>query len=115
MKRILIIDDDPRVIGFLQHVLKTDEYDVESTLDAKEALNLYTENPFDLAVTDILMPDLDGLELIAKLRKYNKKIIAMTGGEADLLRTAKSLGADKILQKPFSINEFRQVVEELLN
>jgi len=83
---------------------------VREARDGKEALYLYRQKPFDLVIMDILMPDQDGLECIATLRREfpHVKVIAITGGTdmigiLDFLDVAEMLGASRTLQKPFEM------------
>lgn len=121
MARILIVDDDEQLRNLLSEVLRRAGYEVEVARDGQEALRLYGEQPTDLIVTDLLMPEKEGLEMIRELRRSHPelRIIAMTGGGAGmdatpLLAIAGVLGAWRILHKPFSIEEFLQVVAEAL-
>jgi len=114
IKRILIIDDEPNILRLITHILKSENYDIETAQNGKVAIELYRKKPFDLFITDIIMPEMDGIELILKLRNYNKKIIAISGHDEDMLETASMLGADFIFQKPINVHKFRKAVKLLL-
>jgi DNA-binding response OmpR family regulator len=115
MSRILIIEDDLQMLEMLQHSLKRQGYDVIGTLNGDEAMVLYQKMEFDLIITDLFLPDTQGLEIILKLRKEgNLKIIAISGGLGSL-EMARRMGAHYSFSKPFSLNELSTAVKELLN
>ncbi len=102
MTKILLVDDEERVRSTLKEVLESDGYEVQEVSNGKEALESFARSAPDLILTDIVMPDTEGIELIMRIRKSdpNVKIIAMSGG--NYLEIARKLGADRILAKPFS-------------
>ncbi|MDP8223348.1 MAG: response regulator [Candidatus Lernaella stagnicola] len=123
MPAILIIDDDPQMAEVLLQYLDLAGYDdVVTATDAKEAVHWCETRKFDLIVTDILMPDMDGMEVILKLRvdqKVDTPIIAISGGgkfnrAAEVLNWAKHLGISCTLSKPIDRREFITKVTELL-
>ena len=115
MARILIIEDDLQMLEMLLHTLKREGYDVRGTLNGDEGMTLYRKMEFDLIITDLFLPDTQGLEIILKLRKEgNLKIIAISGGLGSL-ELARRMGADYSFAKPFSINELSTAVKELLS
>lgn len=107
MARILLVDDEPLLRDTLRIALQGAGHTVSVAPDGKSALNLLVDEKFDVIVTDILMPETDGLEMIMRVRKEsgNVRIIAMSGGgrtrNMDMLDFAKSFGADAVLAKPF--------------
>ena len=84
MSRILIIEDDEHVRGMLRKMLERIGYDVFDAPDGKEGLDFYRNTPVDLVITDILMPEKEGIQTIMELRREfpDVKIIAISGGEA---------------------------------
>src|SRR5687768_13968300 len=106
--RILLVDDDDLSRGTVHQMLVRAGHVVTSTTSGTEALQIFRTNPSELVVTDLIMPDTDGLELIQELRKLNQTvpILAMSGGgrvNADeYLTVAKKYGAAGVLTKPFS-------------
>lgn len=120
MTKILIIDDDTQFREMLHEMVKREGYIVFSALDGAEGLKSYYKEKPDLVITDIIMPEKEGLETILELKKDNKnlKIIAISGGgrsqPGDYLRTAKHFGADKSLAKPFSKDEILNSITEVL-
>ena len=116
---ILLIDDEESVRMLFQMVLAQAGYHVLTAESGSHGLQLLQQQEVDLALVDIFMPEMDGLELIQRLRaaRPNSKIIAMSGGswEWDYLDTAKQLGANCTLKKPFSLQELLAAVSSQLN
>ena len=121
MPLILIIDDDDQLRGMLREMLERAGYEVADAPNGKEGIRLYRENPADLVVTDLIMPEKEGIETIIELRREfpDVKIIAMSGGgtiEAEkYLRMAKGLGAVRTLTKPIERKELLEAVRELID
>ena len=114
---VLIVDDDPAILKLLSLVLGGAGYTVWEASDGKQAVNLFRENPTDLLITDLIMPDQEGVETITKLRReYPKlKTMAISGAVGGrYLRVAELLGADSILQKPFTPQVLLEAVRKLL-
>jgi len=82
MARILIIDDEPQLLDMLGQTFEREGYDIVKASNGKEGIKLYRENPVDLIITDIIMPEKEGIETIFELRKDfpDLKIIAISGG-----------------------------------
>ncbi len=121
MKHILVIDDDDMLRVMLKKLLSDAGYAVAVAENGIEAMKLQQENPADLILTDIIMPDMEGIEVITELRKKYPatQIIAMSGGgriDADqYLTIARRLGAQRTFVKPFKSAEMLAAVRELLN
>ena len=113
MKKILLVEDDMMHCALVQDILEMADYRVQYTDDGREALSILESESFDLILTDINMPKMDGIELLEKIRKTKKpqKVIAMT---ADLQprsgKTFAELGFDGCIQKPFKVHDFRERV-----
>ena len=119
MKRILVIDDDANLLSILAEMLTTAGYEVVEASNGKDGVRLYRQALFDLVVTDLLMPEKDGLEVVMELRKDfpQVKIITVSGGGAygnSSLDTSKLLGAVRTLRKPFTEDQLLQAVQEVL-
>jgi CheY-like chemotaxis protein len=114
MTRILLVEDEERVRALLKGVLDSNGYEVQEASSGKEALQSYALSPPDLILTDLVMPDMEGIELITKIRKSdpNLKIIAMSG--SNYLYIAERLGVDGILAKPFSNKALLNAVKATL-
>jgi CheY-like chemotaxis protein len=118
MAVILIIDDTDMVRDLLQKSLERVGHDVRAAKDGLEGLRLFNEFPPDVVITDILMPDCDGIEVIQALRKQRPglKILAISGadGAMDFLRAAQCIGATRTLHKPLLVSTVLKTIEELL-
>jgi CheY-like chemotaxis protein len=119
-KRILVIDDEEPVRMIVREMLIIEGYEVVVAGNGKVGLQLFRSDPTDLIITDIFMPEMEGLETIRELhREYpGVKIIAMSGGGESgmlsFLSYAKRFGALRALRKPFSREELLTNVQELL-
>lgn len=121
MARILVIDDDPAVRSIVRRSLELRGHVVLDAGDGGAGLRLFRESPADLVVTDIYMPDQDGIETIQSLRAEQPgvRILAISGGVArtsseSALLDAELLGADATLAKPFGVAELQDAVDALL-
>ncbi len=120
MERILIIDDEPQIRSMLRLMLERDGYEVVEAPDGIEGIRLYRQNPSDLIITDLIMPNKDGIGMIIDLKKEfpEVKIIAMSGGGLNkpdgYLKGAKKLGAAYTLTKPIDREEMLRAVKETL-
>ena len=117
--KILIVDDNESFLDLLEEFLLINGYDVIASASSEEALKIFIEFVPDIVITDIVMPDVDGIELFISLRKINPKIkvIAMSGGNkghADTyLLLADNLGANVILSKPFELTTLLAEINKL--
>lgn len=114
--RILVVDDEARYQRLLDANLRTDGYDVITASNGLEALNIFSSQPFDLILLDVMMPELDGFDTCQRIREYsNVPIIILTakGDEKDRVR-GLDLGADDYLTKPFSATELLARVRAVL-
>ena len=114
---ILVLDDDDAVRGMLQQTLSDAGYDVVSARDGRAGMRLMGEHEFDLVLTDLIMPDQEGIETIRQLRsQYPEiRIVAMSGAlDSVYLKSAALLGAHVTLRKPIDSQELLRIVRELL-
>ncbi len=120
MAGIMIVEDQKETREMLSQALTRNKFQVIEASNGREALVKFKPTMVNLVITDILMPEEDGLQVIIKLKELNPKlkIIAISGGgkigPANYLNIAKTLGADEILFKPFSVKELLKKVQELL-
>jgi DNA-binding response OmpR family regulator len=120
MGYILIIDDEQPVTAVLRQILGRAGYQTLVATDGKMGMDLYAAHPVDLVITDIMMPERDGVEVIMQLRTRpaGVKILAMSGGGRyglmDFLDVAEKLGADAIIRKPFTTQQILDQVRSLL-
>ncbi len=121
MKRILVIDDDMQMREMLRQVLERAGYEVEDAADGKIGLHIQRQEPVDLVITDLIMPEKEGIETIRELRRDfpQLKIVAISGGGRisanGYLNVAKTIGADRTFSKPFELKELIGTVKELLD
>jgi DNA-binding response OmpR family regulator len=119
-KKILVIDDDDQFRMMIVEMLGRKQFDVYDASDGEEGIKIWQSIKPDLVITDIIMPNKEGIETILELRRVNKeiKIIAISGGgrtnAKDNLRSAKLLGASLTLAKPFESSELLTAVNELI-
>lgn len=121
MYRIILVEDDPQVREMLRETLVQEGYEVVEAANGKEGVELFRQHPADLVITDIIMPEQDGVETIHLLRRDcpSVKIIAISGGSANirgdyLLGTADALGAIKTFHKPVDVGQLLSSIHEIL-
>lgn len=121
MVRILVIDDDAKVLGVLSEMLTYAGYEVVATSNGTEGVRLYRAAPFDLVVTDMMMPEKDGLEVVMDLRRDfpDAKILTLSGGGDygygfSSLDASRALGAAGSLRKPFNEDQLLAAVRGAL-
>jgi DNA-binding response OmpR family regulator len=118
MARILVIDDDPDTRAMLEQTLKSAGHQVILAADGREGVERFRTSPADLVITDLYMPNQEGLETIQELRTRFPKvaIIAMSGKDAALtmLSIAQKIGAVAVLHKPFLTDELIAAVAKAL-
>ena len=121
MKRILVIDDDMQFRQMLRQTLERAGFEVAEAPDGEKGMRLYRQDPTDLIITDIIMPEKEGVETIIELRREfpDVKIIAISGGSRgidakDCLYAVKQLGADCTFSKPFDRKELLEAISGLL-
>ncbi|MBX3745210.1 MAG: response regulator [Verrucomicrobiae bacterium] len=120
MKTILLVDDDNDFRETLGRVLARAGYEVRQATNGREAVASYREAPSDLVITDLIMPEREGIETILELRRLQPevRVIAISGGgrvgPGDYLRMAQSLGAQRTLSKPFPSDQLLKAIEEVL-
>ena len=122
MARILVVDDDPNVLDFMCTSLDRAGHQVVRVDDARQVSRLHEERPVDLIITDLFMPERDGLQTIMEMRERfpGLPIIAVSGGgsnggnvASEMLEVASRFGA-QVLEKPFGSTRLRMVVDDVL-
>ncbi len=116
MKRILVVDDNIMIRKLVRNIFINEDYEIEEAENGVEGLEKIRENSVDLVITDIIMPEMEGLELIMHLKKDfpNIKIIAMSGSKPYYLYMAKKLGIEKVFTKPLNLHEFLNAVKKII-
>ncbi len=121
MKKILIIDDEPVIRIMLTQLFEKNNYEVLEASDGNIGIALFKKHKPDLVITDLIMPEKEGLETIREIREsdQNIKIIAISGGgtvnSETYLQAAEKLGAQYSFEKPLKIDELLSAVKGLLN
>jgi len=120
MARVLVLEDDTALGIIIRSALEAAGHEVMMAADGRAGLRVFGGGRFDVVITDMLMPDMDGVEIVRTLRAYRSgvRIIAISGGGAldhgDLLGTARRLGADATLPKPFAPRALVDLVGAML-
>ena len=120
MKQILLVDDDDLFGDMIEEALIMFGYGVARARDGKAALKLYAPATVALVLTDMIMPDMEGVELIFALRRQHPgvKVIAISGGGSNepdaYLKIARQVGALRTLAKPFPLETLRTTLKECL-
>lgn len=117
--RILVVEDDPNILLSLEYLLKNAGYEVQTASDGASAWRTLQAHTPQLAVLDVMLPEIDGFELCRRMRAapalQQAKILVLSarGGAADEEKS-RQLGADAYLRKPFATREFLHTVKTLL-
>ena len=120
MARILVVDDNSSMREAVCEMLEQSGYEAVSVENGRTAVQIHRNDPVALIITDLFMPDTDGLEIIYQFRHEfpDVKIIAVSGGGSrglvELLSVARKMGAQRALMKPFAWEDLLAAVEELL-
>lgn len=120
MARVMVVEDDQGVRRAIARMLENDGHEVVEEANGHSALRHFAGDPVDLVLSDVYMPDMDGLDLLKRLREGfpEAKIVMVSGGgrlrAESVLEAAKALGASRVLAKPFSPEEIRDIVNETL-
>jgi len=121
MAHVLVVDDEHQVRGMLKGLLTRAGHEVQTAEEGGAALRLLEETPVDLVILDLLMPGMEGLETLMRIKKAheNVKVIVISGGSRsinmDFLPASLKLGAHRALKKPFSNDALLETVNELLD
>jgi len=112
---VLVVDDEEAVRAFICEALTQAGYRTTHAGDGREAIRVLLSRRVDLLITDLLMPEQDGLETVLYVRKHfpTLNVIAISGGDPAYLSVARKLGARALLRKPFSANELAVAVDSI--
>jgi DNA-binding NtrC family response regulator len=119
-KKILLVDDEEAIRKMVRAILGADNYDFAEASNGLEAQALLDKTAYDLVISDVIMPDCDGIELVMAIRHKlpGIKVIVMSGGgrvrAGHYLDLASKLGAARVFEKPFDTAALRTAVKELL-
>ena len=122
MSRILVIDDEPHIRKIIHELLVLDGHEIDQAENGKVGLELIERHRYALIITDIVMPEQDGLEVIMELKRLypSLRFIVMTGGGDrldvnSLLKMATLMGAERVMPKPLDFEKLRVAVKEILD
>lgn len=119
-RRILLVEDDPDLSQLFVDLFDSRGFIVSRASNGRDALDQMVAGAFDVVLTDIYMPEMDGLEFIRECRLIDKNValIAISGGgstfDLDMLPLAKRMGANAVLRKPVKVDQLVQAVEDAL-
>lgn len=121
IKHVLVVDDDDMMRAFIKEILQSYHVKVSEAENGKEGLKQFRKNQPDIVITDIIMPEMEGISFIRELRADDARtsIIAMTGNVhgrmEEYLAISSQLGADNILRKPIKPAELVEAIENLMD
>ncbi len=121
MAKILVVDDEEPIRTLISKILEKDGHSVMESENGQHACDTYQDAEIDLIVTDLVMPEKNGIEMIIQLKKTHPdvKVIAISGGsgfsgQIDLLSVAQLLGAKHVIKKPFTVDQVRSAVNDVV-
>jgi len=119
MKKVLIVDDEPNIVMSLEYIFKKENFEVFIARDGSEAIEIAEENFPNIVLLDIMMPNVDGYQVLKHLKNSLKlkdvKVIFLSAkNKVSDIELGLQLGADKYISKPFSTKKLMQEVKDLL-
>ncbi len=122
MVSILVVDDDSQYCDLLNDFLESNNYHVTIANSASQAVDIYSKQNIDIIISDVLMPEKDGIELLLALKRSNfgslPHVIMISGGGLNpatpYLEMANALGATKVFAKPVPLNELKNTIETMI-
>ena len=115
MLKILIVDDEPALVKVFGIKLRVSGYEVITALNGQEALDLIKSANPDIVLLDVIMPGMDGFEVLRKLRVFSKLPVIVFSARPEYSHQAMNLGANSFLAKPFDIDELIKRIERLID
>jgi len=115
-KNILVVDNEKDILNVLQDVLGILGYSTEIVKNGQEALSIFQKDRFSLVITDMVMPDIDGLTLMKKIKEEDPSIpvVIITGFGSQMVDEAMQAGADGFIEKPFKIEDIKNMLSKTL-
>lgn len=121
MANILVVDDEEPIRSLVRKILVKEGHEVCEAENGQVACDLFEKADIDLIITDLVMPEKNGIEMIMEIKRLHPqlKVIAISGGvgfsgQIDLLSVASLLGAKHIIKKPFGVDDIRNAVNDML-
>ncbi len=119
LKRILIVEDEALILEMMKELLESEGYKVNEAKNGKEALDKIKLSTYDLILSDLLMPQMNGEELYYEVKKIApdlvEKFVFVTGSSANIRDLMNRTGCQYLLQKPFRLEELRNIVKKILS
>lgn len=114
--KILVVDNELEILNVLQDVLNILGYSPVVVTSGKDALEAFEKGKFSLVITDMVMPDINGLTLLKKIKEQDSKIpvIIITGFGSEAIEEAIQAGADGYIEKPFKIEDIKNILDKNL-
>jgi two-component system KDP operon response regulator KdpE len=112
---VLVVEDHPKVLRFIEIDLKIQGFDVVATASGKESLELVNSKNPDIMVLDIRLPDMDGFEVLQELRKFSQLPVVAYSATPEYSTPALGFGANAFLAKPFEMEELVELIHQLVN
>jgi two-component system KDP operon response regulator KdpE len=114
-KRVMVVDDEPRICQLLKIKLGISGYEVITVTNGADAIELArTANP-DVILLDIVMPDISGMDILDRVRKFSHAPIIVFTGRPEIARIASQFGADDYIAKPFDMNLLMEKINQALH
>jgi YesN/AraC family two-component response regulator len=116
MKKILLVDDNIMMRRLIVHLFRNEKIEIDEASDGREGLNKISTNTYDLVITDIVMPGMEGIEMIIEIKRNhpNLKIVAISGSKPYYLYVAKKLGVEAVFNKPLNQHLFYDKVKNII-
>ncbi|MDR3307593.1 MAG: response regulator transcription factor [Coriobacteriales bacterium] len=114
--RILVVDDEPSITEFVSYNLRKEGYEVQDTADGASAVELINANPYDLVILDVMLPNMDGYEVVRRIRAHSSvPVLFLSARDTELDKVVGlEIGGDDYLAKPFGVRELIARVKALL-
>jgi DNA-binding response OmpR family regulator len=113
-RKVLIVDDEPAILKVFGIKLRASGYEVITALNGIEALDKVKSEKPDIMLLDVIMPDMDGFEVLQNLRTFSKLPVIVVSARPEYSRQAINLGANSFLAKPFDIDEMVKRIKQLI-
>ena len=116
--RVLVVDDEELIRALLTELFTAEGYEVTTAVDGEQALELLETERFDLVLTDLIMPGLDGVEVLQRAKRVDAdRPVVVMSGHAPVERVSRlaELGADDYITKPFDLEDVKEIVARLIN
>lgn len=117
LTRILIVDDDEKICVMFKRILENEGIDTDYVLNGRDAVEKVKKIPYDILFLDVIMPGMSGVEVLQKIRVFNKDIpvVMITGySVSELLDQAKEFGLYRSLTKPINISQILEVIRNIM-